>query len=113
MLMFGLFFILCRCIVGLLFKKKGNPHSMKSPHNKNELRQKFLQAVFTVGTIVVALAACLYWDEFDINGPHWMKKFPKKFSYAFNTFKKFYGKHTYLVGQYKKSVCQMFADSIS
>ena len=30
-----------------------------------------------------------------------------------NTFKKFYGKHTDLVGQYKKNVCQMFADSIS
>ena len=30
-----------------------------------------------------------------------------------NTFKKFYGRHTDLVGQYKKDVCQMFADSIS
>ena len=30
-----------------------------------------------------------------------------------NTFKKFYGRHTELVGQYKKNVCQMFADSIS
>ena len=30
-----------------------------------------------------------------------------------NTFKKFYGRHIDLVGQYKKSVCQMFADSIS
>ena len=30
-----------------------------------------------------------------------------------NTFKKFYGRHTDLVGQYKKSVFQMFADSIS
>ena len=30
-----------------------------------------------------------------------------------NTFKKFYGRHTDLAGQYKKSVCQMFADSIS
>ena len=30
-----------------------------------------------------------------------------------NTFKKFYGRHTYLVGQYKKHVYQMFADSIS
>ena len=30
-----------------------------------------------------------------------------------NTFKTFYGKHTDLVGQYKKNVCQMFADSIS
>ena len=30
-----------------------------------------------------------------------------------NTFKKFYGRHTDLVGQYKKSVCQMFADSVS
>ena len=30
-----------------------------------------------------------------------------------NTFKKFYGRHTDLVGQYKKSICQMFADSIS
>ena len=26
---------------------------------------------------------------------------------------KFYGRHTDLVGQYKKNVCQMFADSIS
>ena len=30
-----------------------------------------------------------------------------------NTFKKFYGRHTDLVGKYKKNVCQMFADSIS
>ena len=30
-----------------------------------------------------------------------------------NTFKKFYGRHTDLVGQYKKNVCQMFADSVS
>ena len=30
-----------------------------------------------------------------------------------NTFKKFYGRHTDLVGQYKQNVCQMFADSIS
>ena len=30
-----------------------------------------------------------------------------------NTFKKFYGRHTDLVGQYKQKVCQMFADSIS
>ena len=30
-----------------------------------------------------------------------------------NTFKKFYGRYTDLVGQYKKNVCQMFADSIS
>ena len=30
-----------------------------------------------------------------------------------NTFKKFYGRHTDLVGQYRTDVCQMFADSIS
>ena len=30
-----------------------------------------------------------------------------------NTFKKFYSRHTDLVGQYRKDVCQMFADSIS
>ena len=30
-----------------------------------------------------------------------------------NTFKKFYGRHTDLIGQYKKNVCQMFADSTS
>ena len=30
-----------------------------------------------------------------------------------NTFKKFYDRHMDLVGQYKKNVCQMFADSIS
>ena len=30
-----------------------------------------------------------------------------------NTFKKFYGRHTDLVGQYNQNVCQMFADSIS
>ena len=30
-----------------------------------------------------------------------------------NTFKKFYGRHTDLVGQYRKDVCQKFADSIS
>ena len=28
-----------------------------------------------------------------------------------NTFKKFYGSHTNLVGQHRKEVCQMFADS--
>ena len=36
-----------------------------------------------------------------------------KVSRLSNTFKKFYGRHTDLVGQYKKNVCQMFADSIS
>ena len=30
-----------------------------------------------------------------------------------NTFKKFYGRHTDVAGQYKKIVCQMFADFIS
>ena len=30
-----------------------------------------------------------------------------------NAFKKFYGRHTDLVGQYQKNVCQMFADSVS
>ena len=30
-----------------------------------------------------------------------------------NTFKKFYGRHTDLFGQYKKDVCQMFADCTS
>ena len=30
-----------------------------------------------------------------------------------NTFKKCYGRHADLFGQYKKNVCQMFADSIS
>ena len=32
-----------------------------------------------------------------------------------STFKKFYGRHTdlHVVGQYKKNVCQMFADSVS
>ena len=30
-----------------------------------------------------------------------------------NTFKKFYGRYTDLVRQYKKNVCQMFADCIS
>ena len=30
-----------------------------------------------------------------------------------NILKEFYGRHTDLVGQYKKNVCQMFADSIS
>ena len=30
-----------------------------------------------------------------------------------NIFKKFYGRHMDLVGQYKKNVCQMFADSMS
>ena len=30
-----------------------------------------------------------------------------------NTFKKFYGRHTDMVGQYKKHVCQMFSDSIT
>ena len=36
-----------------------------------------------------------------------------KVNHLSNTFKKFYGRHTNLVGQYKKNVCQMFADSIS
>ena len=30
-----------------------------------------------------------------------------------NTSRKFYGRHTDLVRQYKKNVCQMFADSIT
>ena len=29
-----------------------------------------------------------------------------------NTLKEFYSRHTDLVGQYKKNVCQMFADSL-
>ena len=36
-----------------------------------------------------------------------------KVNHLSNTFKKFYGRHTDLVGQYRKDVCQMFADSIS
>ena len=36
-----------------------------------------------------------------------------KVNHLSNTFKKFYGRHTDLVGQYKKNVCQMFSDSIS
>ena len=36
-----------------------------------------------------------------------------KINHLSNTFKKFYGRHTDLVGKYKKSICQMFADSIS
>ena len=36
-----------------------------------------------------------------------------KVNHLSNTFKKFYGRHTDLVGQYKKNVCRMFADSIS
>ena len=36
-----------------------------------------------------------------------------KVNHLSNTFKKFYGRHTVLVGQYKKNVCQMFADSIN
>ena len=36
-----------------------------------------------------------------------------KVDHLSNTFKKFYGRHTDLVGQYKKNVCQVFADSIS
>ena len=30
-----------------------------------------------------------------------------------NTFKKFDGRHTDLVGQYKNNICQMFADCTS
>ena len=36
-----------------------------------------------------------------------------KVNHLSNTFKKLYGRHTDLVGEYKKIVCQMFADSIS
>ena len=36
-----------------------------------------------------------------------------KVNHLSNAFKKFYGRHNDLVGQYKKNVCQMFADSIS
>ena len=36
-----------------------------------------------------------------------------KVNHLSNTFKKFYGRHTDLVGQYKKDICQIFADSIS
>ena len=36
-----------------------------------------------------------------------------KVNRLFNTSEKFCGRHTDLVGQYKKNVCQMFADSIS
>ena len=36
-----------------------------------------------------------------------------KDNYLSDTFKKLCGNHADLVGQYKKNVCQMFADSIS
>ena len=36
-----------------------------------------------------------------------------KVDHLSNTFKKFYDRHTDLVEQYKKNVCQMFVDSIS
>ena len=36
-----------------------------------------------------------------------------KVNHLSNTLKKFYGRHTDLVGQYKKNVTQMFADSVS
>ena len=36
-----------------------------------------------------------------------------KVNHLSNTFKKFYGRHTDLVGKYQKDVCQMCADSIS
>ena len=36
-----------------------------------------------------------------------------KINHLSNTFKKFFGRHTNLVGQYKKNVCQMFADCTS
>ena len=36
-----------------------------------------------------------------------------KINRLFNTFKKFYGRHTDLVGQYKNNICQMFADCTS
>ena len=36
-----------------------------------------------------------------------------KVNHLSKTFKKFYGRHTDLVGQYRKDVCQIFADSIS
>ena len=41
-----------------------------------------------------------------------LKKHHAKINCLSNTFKKFYGRDTDLVGQYKKNVCQMFADSI-
>ena len=36
-----------------------------------------------------------------------------KVNRLFKIFKKFYGRHTDLAGQYKKNVCQMFYRSIS
>ena len=36
-----------------------------------------------------------------------------KVNRLFNTYKRFCGRHTDLVGQYKKNVCQMFAESTS
>ena len=36
-----------------------------------------------------------------------------KVNHLSSTFKKFYGRHTDLVGHYKKNVFQMFADSFS
>ena len=35
-----------------------------------------------------------------------------KIDHLSNTFKKFYGRHIDLVGQYKKKVCQVFSDSV-
>ena len=85
-------------VLSAFCSKRGNSHSRESPHNKNEFRQVFFQIRY-IGRLVftgsfyswsananfqtVALEACLYWDEFDIKGPHWMKKFPEKNSAMF------------------------------
>ena len=69
-------------IVGLLFKKGeiptvGKVPTIKISSDKSFYRQ-FLQLESQCDFQTVALEACLYWDEFDIKGLHWMKKFPEK-----------------------------------
>ena len=59
---------------------------------------------------------CSSYSDFLIHHMAFLKRLLSqgyKVNHLSNTFKKFYGRHTDLVGQYKKNVCQMFADSIS
>ena len=68
----------CRCIVGLLFKKVGKVPTIKMNSDKSFYRQLLqLEANVNFQTVVVALAACLYWDEFDIKAGTGWKNSPK------------------------------------
>ena len=68
-------------------RKGGIPTVGKVPTIKMSSGKSFTGRFYSwranVNFQTVALADCLYWDEFDIKGPHLMKKFLEKLHLCF------------------------------